>query len=303
MKGLDVAELVGLAALWGASFLLLRMGAGDFGPVALSAVRVGGAALLLRAAARDARPARGTARSLAADRGRRADEHRAAVPVLQLRGAVDHRRPVVDLQLGVAAVRRADRPPLAARRPDAGARPRPRDRLRRRARLAWDSASFKSGGSGWAVVACLAGTFFYGFSPNFTKRRLQAVPPLAIAAGSQLAASALLLVPALLWWPQHPLSATSWLTAAVLAFACTGLAYLVYFRLIARVGPANAITVTFLIPAFAIVWGWIFLGERVTLPMIVGCAVIVLGTALATGLLRWPLRTRPPRDNPRPARS
>ena len=117
--------------------------------------------------------------------------------------------------------------------------------------MAWDSASFKSGGSGWAVVACLAGTFFYGFSPNFTKRRLQAVPPLAIAAGSQLAASALLLVPALLWWPQHPLSATSWLTAAVLAFACTGLAYLVYFRLIARVGPANAITVTFLIPAFA----------------------------------------------------
>ena len=303
MKGLDVAELVGLAALWGASFLLLRMGAGDFGPVALSAVRVGGAALLL-------------------------------VPLLAMRGQLaalrGHWRPIVvvgltntalpflcfsyaalSISAGMSSIFNSASPLFGA----LIARLWLREGLTPARVLglaigfagvigmAWDSASFKSGGSGWAVVACLAGTFFYGFSPNFTKRRLQAVPPLAIAAGSQLAASALLLVPALLWWPQHPLSATSWLTAAVLAFACTGLAYLVYFRLIARVGPANAITVTFLIPAFAIVWGWIFLGERVTLPMIVGCAVIVLGTALATGLLRWPLRTRPPRDNPRPARS
>ena len=76
----------------------------------------------------------------------------------------------------------------------------------------------------------------------------------------------------------------------VLAFVCTGLAYLLYFRLIARIGPANAITVTFLIPAFAVVWGWLFLDERVTPVMVAGCAVILLGTSLATGFLRWPLR-------------
>ena len=98
-------------------------------------------------------------------------------------------------------------------------------------------------------------------------------------------------MPALIWGPAQPLSAASWLTGAALAFVCTGLAYILYFRLIARIGPANAITVTFLIPAFAVVWGWLFLDELVTLAMVVGCAVIVIGTALATGLLRWPLRT------------
>ena len=291
MTARQATMLLVLAALWGASFLLLRMGAGDFGPVALSAVRVSGAALLL-------------------------------VPLLAVRGQLaalrGHWRPIVvvgltntalpflcfsyaalSISAGMSSIFNSASPLFGA----LIARLWLREGLTPARVLglaigfagvlgmAWDSASFTSGGAGWAVVACIAGTFFYGFSPNFTKRRLQAVPPLAIAAGSQLAASLMLLVPALIWWPQHPLSATSWLTAAVLAFACTGLAYLVYFRLIARIGPANAITVTFLIPAFAVVWGWLFLGEQVTLPMVVGCTVIVLGTALATGLLRWPLRT------------
>ena len=109
LKPADVAELFGLAALWGASFLLMRMGAAEFGPVALAAVRVTGAALLLVPLLAMARPARGAARALAADRRRRPDELRAAVPLLRLRGAVDQRRHVGDLQLGVAAVRRADR--------------------------------------------------------------------------------------------------------------------------------------------------------------------------------------------------
>ena len=92
----------------------------------------------------------------------------------------------------------------------------------------------------------------------------------------------------MLWWPAQAPSRAAWLSAVVLAFACTGLAYVLYFRLIANAGPANAIAVTYLIPAFAVVWGWLFLGERLTLAMVVGCAVILLGTALATGLLRPP---------------
>jgi drug/metabolite transporter (DMT)-like permease len=71
----------------------------------------------------------------------------------------------------------------------------------------------------------------------------------------------------------------------VLTFACTGLAYLMYFRLIANAGPANAISVTFLIPGFAVLWGALFLGEALTPAMLLGCAVILLGTALATGLV------------------
>jgi drug/metabolite transporter (DMT)-like permease len=75
---------------------------------------------------------------------------------------------------------------------------------------------------------------------------------------------------------------------ALLALLCTGVAYLMYFRLIAHVGPANAIAVTFLIPAFAVLWGGLFLAESPSTAMVVGCAVILLGTALATGVLRPP---------------
>ena len=76
----------------------------------------------------------------------------------------------------------------------------------------------------------------------------------------------------------------------MLAFACTGIAYLMYFRLIAHVGPANAIAVTYLVPLFAMLWGAWFLGEAVTLAMLAGGAVILLGTALATGMVRWPAK-------------
>ena len=64
---------------------------------------------------------------------------------------------------------------------------------------------------------------------------------------------------------------------------CTGLAYLLYFRLIAHVGPANAIAVTFLIPLFAVLWGGLFLGEQLTPTMLGGGAVILLGTAWRPG--------------------
>jgi drug/metabolite transporter (DMT)-like permease len=91
--------------------------------------------------------------------------------------------------------------------------------------------------------------------------------------------------PAWWWWPATVPSTPAWLSVAALAFACTGLAYLLYFRLIAHVGPANAIAVTFLIPMFAVLWGWIFLSETISPVMLAGCAVILAGTSLATGML------------------
>ena len=86
----------------------------------------------------------------------------------------------------------------------------------------------------------------------------------------------------------HALAGRPELPVTLLAVLCTGVAYLMYFRLIAHIGPANAITVTFLIPAFAVLWGWLFLAEPLTAAMAVGCAVILLGTALATGVLKPP---------------
>jgi drug/metabolite transporter (DMT)-like permease len=65
---------------------------------------------------------------------------------------------------------------------------------------------------------------------------------------------------------------------------CTALAYLLYFRLLARVGPARAVTVTYLVPMFATVWGALLLGEVFTLRMGLGGAIVLAGTALATGL-------------------
>ena len=154
--------------------------------------------------------------------------------------------------------------------------------------LGWKNVSqgagFAAGGAGWAVLACVAATLLYGFSASFTKRRLTGVATLAVATGSQLGAALFLLVPAVVWWPAAAPSGAAWLSALTLALACTGLAYLLYFRLIANIGPANAIAVTFLIPAFALLWGWMFLGERVTWVMLLGCAVIVFGTLLATGV-------------------
>ena len=139
-------------------------------------------------------------------------------------------------------------------------------------------------------MACLAATALYGFSASFTKKRLTGVPPLVQATGSQVSAALVLVIPASFAWPGHLPDATAWGAAVALALLCTGVAYVLYFRLIAHIGPANAIAVTFLIPAFAVLWGALFLSEALTLPMILSCGVILVGTGLTTGLLRLSLR-------------
>ena len=140
------------------------------------------------------------------------------------------------------------------------------------------------------MLACLAATLGYGFSASFTKRYLTGVPPVAAAAGSQIAATVCLAGPAIVWWPAQMPSAHAWGAALLLAVLCTGIAYVMFFRLISQIGPAKAISVTFMIPLFAALWGFLFLHEPVSLDMVLSCAVILLGTALTTGVLRWPQR-------------
>ena len=67
---------------------------------------------------------------------------------------------------------------------------------------------------------------------------------------------------------------------------CTGVAYILFFRLIAQLGPAKAISVTYLIPAFGILWGAIFLNEKISLTMLLGGVVILIGVALTTGVIK-----------------
>lgn len=146
--------------------------------------------------------------------------------------------------------------------------------------------SFASGGSGLAVGACLVATFCYGIAGSFTKRYLQHVPSLVTTTGSLWGASLGLALPALLTWPSEPPPLKAWAALGIAGLLCTALAYVLYFRLMTRTGPARAMTVTYLIPVFANLFGVVFLNEVVTHWMM-GCAlIIVLGTALASGLVR-----------------
>lgn len=285
MKTADMAELVALAAIWGASFLFMRLGAAEFGPVALAAVRVAGAALVLL--------------PLLVWRGQFAElrRHWRAIFVVGLSNSalpfLGFSYAALSLSAGLSSIFNASTPLWGAVIAWLWLRDRPTaPRMVGLAigfagviGLAWEKASFKPGGSGWAIVACLVAALLYGLSASYTRKRLQGVPPMAVAAGSQLSAALALALPALWWWPDQMPSARAWAMVALLAVLCTGLAYLMYFRLIAHVGAANAIAVTFLIPVFAVLWGWLFLAEALTGAMAAGCAVILFGTALATGVL------------------
>ena len=163
------------------------------------------------------------------------------------------------------------------------------------AMLAWDKATFKPDASGaapgWAVLACLLACICYGISASYTKRFLGGLPPLVTAGGSQIGAMLGLALPAALLWPAQAPGVTAWLALLVVGVLCTGLAYIVFFRLIENAGPPRALSVTFLVPVFAVFYGAVFLGERVTTWMLICAAVIVCGTALSTGLLKLPRKT------------
>lgn len=152
--------------------------------------------------------------------------------------------------------------------------------------LAGDQASFKPGGSGWAILACLVATTCYAIAASYTRKHLMGVPPMATSTGSMIGAALGLSVPALLSWPSSVPSLQAWGSVLFVAVLCTGVAYVLYFRLIEAAGPSKTLTVTFMIPVFAIVYGVLFLGEELTWWMMLCACVIICGTALATGLVK-----------------
>ena len=160
------------------------------------------------------------------------------------------------------------------------------------AMLAWDKATFRPDASGiapaWAVLACLLATVCYAFAASAAKRYLTGLPPLVTATGSQLGASVGLALPAAWLWPAQMPGTHAWLAVIVVGIVCTGIAYILYFRLIEQAGPARALAVTFVVPVFAVAYGALFLDEHVTAWMLLCGAVIVCGTALSTGLVKVP---------------
>jgi drug/metabolite transporter (DMT)-like permease len=292
MRWSDLIELVALAALWGAAFLFMRTGAGEFGPVALAALRVTGAALVLM--------------PLLAAKGHLA-ELRTHWRVIGVIGILNSALPfllfsyaALFIPAGLSAIFNAASPLFAAAigwlwLHDRLSAPRVAGLVigfvgvlgLMLVKLSPGNAA-TANGVGGAMVACIAAAALYGLSANVAKRHLSGVAPLAVAAGSQVSAALFLAAPEAWWRPTQAVSSAGWVSAAVLALACTGVAYLLYFRLIANAGAANAIAVTFLIPLFAVLWGRAFLSEALTPAMVIGCGVILLGTGLTTGLLRTP---------------
>lgn len=134
-----------------------------------------------------------------------------------------------------------------------------------------------------AVVACLAAAASYGISGVYIKKFVHGPGPVAIATGSQLMAGLVLLGPALIAPVPGVLTPTVAGAVVALAVLCTAVALIGYFKLFARVGPTNAITVTFLLPPFGMLWGFLFLGEAITPKMLGGCVLIIAGTLMATG--------------------
>jgi len=273
-----------LAAVWGGSYLFIRVAVPAFGPFPLMAARVTVAAALLLAmpAVRRAAPGlRGHGRRLLVLGAANAALPFALIAWAELR-----------LTASLAAVLTAT-VPLFSTLIDAawsGERVSPR----------------RAGGLllgvagvgvlvGWsplpatpatllAVAAMLAGSCAYGFAGIYARRRLADVPPAALALGQQLAAGCWLLLPALATAPRvaPPVRALAALLA--LATVSTAVAYRLYFFLLERIGPTRTPTVTYLIPVFGTAWGALFLHEPVSPGMIAGAACVLASLAAVNGL-------------------
>lgn len=297
-----VAEFVLLAALWGASFLFMHLGAAEFGAVPTAGLRVAFGTLFLLPV------------FLLPGVWGQFRRHAGAILFV---GLLNSALPfalyafaVLHIATGISAILNATVPLSGALVAWLWLKDRPGG-LRSLGLLigfagvallvlgksgfnpAMAPAAGSMGLTLLAMGACLLATLCYGLAASFTKRHLAGIHPMATAAGSQIGASLVLVVPTLWFWPQQPVSSTAWWAVIALGLLCTAVAYVLFFRIIEAAGPAKALTVTFLVPVFALFYGALFLSETITGWTLICGAVILVGTALSTGLVRWPARKAP----------
>lgn len=135
-----------------------------------------------------------------------------------------------------------------------------------------------------SIGASLAAALCYGFGGVYAKRSFSGQPPLGMAIGQQAAAGLLLLPPSVVSLPEEVPSPAVVISVLSLALLSTALAYLLYFRLISSVGPTNTLTVTFLVPVFGLLFGALFLAEPVGIGTLAGLVIILSSVALVTGI-------------------
>ena len=278
----DISELVALSAIWGSSFLFLRLTSPVFGPIFLIEMRVlSGLAVLL---------------PLVLFLGKRAEfqKHWKMIATVSLMNMAIpfcfFAFSAVYIGAGLLSIINATVPIFSA----CVAYVVYKERLSRGSLLGLligflgvvvlmfnPGESF--GSSGWlAILSALLACLLYGTAINLTVNNLQGVSGLTITAGG-LFVSSLVLLPFALWARPEVLPVGNiWWSVFALGIVCTGFGFVMFYRLIDRIGAGRAIMTTYLIPVFSILWGNIFLGESVTLIMVVGCILVLLGVGLTT---------------------
>lgn len=288
MRSRDVFELLLLSLLWGAAYLFMRAAVPAFGPAPLVAVRLGLAALLLL----PVMVLRGGMPVLLAHPWQLLvlGVPYTALPFMLLAFASLH------ITAGLIAVLNATAPLFAA----LIAHYLLKDRMGSwRAWglligfagvvvLMWGSGSFRSNSGVLAVGAVLCTSFTWGLGAHYARKHLASADAVVITVGSLLAASLFLAPFAWVSWPTETPNLRAWAEVAFLGIASSGLGFLLYFRLLRRIGPVRAMSVTFLNPVVAMASGALYLGEDVTPQMLAGSAVVLLGTVLSLGLVGPP---------------
>ena len=278
----DISELIFLSAIWGSSFLFLRLTSPVFGPIFLIEMRVlSGLAILL---------------PLVLFLGKLAEfqKHWKMIAIVSLMNMAIpfcfFAFSAVYIGAGLLSIINATVPIFSA----CVAYVVYKERLSRSSLLGLligflgvvvlmfnPGESF--GSSGWlAILSALLACLLYGTAINLTVNNLQGVSGLTITAGG-LFVSSLVLLPFALWARPEVLPVGNiWWSVFALGIVCTGFGFVMFYRLIDRIGAGRAIMTTYLIPVFSILWGNIFLGESVTLIMVVGCILVLLGVGLTT---------------------
>ena len=271
-------ELGLLGAIWGASFMFMRVAAPEFGSTPLVAIRLGlGALILLPFLWRE----------------RRTFDRR-LWPRLALIGAVNSAVPFVlfawaaqRAPAGVGAITNSMAVLFVALIAFVfyGEKIGPRRAIALVIGFVGVVvlASGKVGGAsiGLPVAAGTTAAFLYGIGANLVKRHLAGLPATAVAAAT-LSCAALLTAPfAIAQWPQHAVSAKSWGAVALLGVLCSGIAFVMYYRLIARIGASRAATSTYLVPLFGVGWAWLLLDEPLTVTMGIAGALILGSVVLS----------------------
>jgi len=285
MKPLYLLELICLAALWGASFLFMRMAVPEFGPFALVELRVGIAALFLL-------PIIIWRKKLLIIKDNFiklmiVGLFSTAIPFCLLSYAT------LSVSAGYASILNATTPIFTAIVTWYWIK----EKMAISTLLGlivgflgvlilvFDKQGSQADISLLPVIAALIATFCYGVGINYTQQKLGHLSAIEIAFGSLFGASICLLPLALYTWPQSMPSSQGWIAVSVLGIACTAIAFLLFFRLIANVGSNKAASVAYLIPFFGVIWGALLLQERLSIFMLIGGFLILLGVALSTGLM------------------